>query len=178
MTGVTYTKAESGVVIRASASGTSPALTVGDSAPFTLEEQRRFETLPGVRHASFSRSQSLLLDPHRPRVTLIARTLDDPSRLPQVGRFAPVVSGNLPAIWATEAMFDVYGFAPGRTVVVPLAGRPVEFIVAGLWRDYARQQGALLIDRGLYITLTGDRDANEAALALDPGASVDEVYRG
>ena len=151
--------------------------SAGDSAPFTLEEQRRFETLPGVRHASFSRSQSLLLDPHRPRVTLIARTLDDPSRLPQVGRFAPVVSGNVPAIWATEAMFDVYGFAPGRTVVVPLAGRPVEFIVAGLWRDYARQQGALLIDRGLFITLTGDRDANEAALALDLGASVDEVRK-
>jgi len=46
-----------------------------------------------------------------------------------------------------------------------------------VWRDYARQQGALLIDRALYIALTGDRNASEAALWLRPGTTADTVRR-
>src|SRR5438034_4829946 len=62
----------------------------GDGAALTFEAQRRIESLPGVRRALFVRSQSVLLDPERPRVTLIARTLDDPARLPLTGAPARV----------------------------------------------------------------------------------------
>jgi putative ABC transport system permease protein len=75
-------------------------------------------------------------------------------------------------------MQDLYGFTLGQAVAIPLAGKAVPFTVAGIWRDYARQQGALLVDRGRYIALTGDRDANEAAIDLAPGASIGDIRKG
>ena len=44
-------------------------------------------------------------------------------------------------------------------------------VVAGVFRDYARQHGAVLIDRADYLALTGDRKANDAALWLAPGVT-------
>ena len=47
--------------------------------------------------------------------------------------------------------------------------------VAGIWRDYARQQGAIVIDTGDYTAITGDAVRSEAAVELVPGASVAET---
>jgi putative ABC transport system permease protein len=44
-------------------------------------------------------------------------------------------------------------------------------VVAGVFRDYARQHGAILMDRGDYVRLTGDRAVNDGALWLAPGTS-------
>ncbi len=74
-------------------------------------------------------------------------------------------------MWVSEAIADVHGLGPGSRVALPLAGRRVEFIVAGVWRDYARQQGALLMRRSDYVALTGDRRTNDAALWLAAGAT-------
>jgi putative ABC transport system permease protein len=74
-------------------------------------------------------------------------------------------------------MVDLYGYLPGRQITLPLAGRDVAFTVAGVWRDYARQQGSVVIDRALYAQLTGDTTANDAALILDADARVDDVRR-
>jgi len=49
------------------------------------------------------------------------------------------------------------------------------FVVAGIWRDYARQQGAVLIERYEYLRHTGDTGASDAALWLVPGAGAGEV---
>ncbi|HYT97565.1 MAG TPA: FtsX-like permease family protein, partial [Casimicrobiaceae bacterium] len=149
----------------------------GDTTAFRNDDQLRIAALPGVRRATFSRSQNLLLDPALPRVSLIARTIDDPTRLPLIGARASIKPGDPPPLWATEAMQDLYGFTPGRKVTIPLAGKRVDFTVAGIWRDYARQQGALLIDRNLYIEMTGDHDASEAALWLAPGVSIDDIRK-
>jgi len=43
--------------------------------------------------------------------------------------------------------------------------------VAGVWRDYARQNGAILMNRSDYVALTGDERTNDAALWLAPGQS-------
>jgi len=69
-------------------------------------------------------------------------------------------------------MADLYGYRIGERVDLPLGGREVEFTVAGLWRDYARQTGAVVIDRRYYIGLTGDMRVNEAALWLAPGTQL------
>lgn len=45
------------------------------------------------------------------------------------------------------------------------------FFVAGVWRDYARQFGAIAMDRRDFEALTGDRRANDLALWLAPGAN-------
>ena len=44
-----------------------------------------------------------------------------------------------------------------------------------MWRDYARQTGAVMIDLADYRRLTGDRRANDAAIFLAPGAVADQV---
>jgi len=69
----------------------------------------------------------------------------------------------------SELVADVYAYAPGAVIELPIAGRAVQFTVAGVWRDYVRSQGAVLMERDRYVALTGDRNANDAALWLAPG---------
>jgi putative ABC transport system permease protein len=51
----------------------------------------------------------------------------------------------------------------------------VELNVAGVWRDYSRQTGAIMINLDDYRRLTGDRLINDAAIDLAPGANADQV---
>jgi putative ABC transport system permease protein len=43
-------------------------------------------------------------------------------------------------------MADLFGLRVGDPVALPLAGRSHRFRVAGIWRDYARQNGAVVIE--------------------------------
>src|SRR6185295_8483053 len=72
--------------------------------------------------------------------------------------------------WISEAVSDLYGFRAGKRVQIPLNGKSLDFVVAGVFRDYARQHGAVLVDRADYIALTGDRRVNDGAIWLAPGA--------
>ena len=154
--------------------------TAGDSAYFSADDQRMFANLPGVRRVDFLRVQSVLVDPSQPRVVLLARDLpaEDPARaLPLVAEGPARAAGDPPPVWVSEAMADLYGYHPGRHIRVPLAGRDVAFTVAGVWRDYARQQGSIVMERALYSTLTGDTTANDAAVTLEAGARSVDVQR-
>ncbi|MGP1678428.1 MAG: FtsX-like permease family protein [Burkholderiales bacterium] len=154
--------------------------TGGDTAYLGPQDEARIAALPGVRRAEFLRFQQLLLAPGRPRVALLARSFggDDPNaRLPLVGASVTPRADEPPPLWASEAMVDLYGYAVGQVVELPLAGKLRRFTVAGIWRDYARQQGAVIIRRELYAGLSGDRNSNDAALYLQPGASPDAVLR-
>jgi len=154
--------------------------SAGDSAFFSADDQRKFAGLPGVRRVDFQRAQSLLLDAALPRVVLLARDLPakDPARaLPLVAEARVGVAGDPPPVWVSEATADLYGYGLGQRITLPIAGRAVAFTVAGVWRDYARQQGAIVVDRALYTALTGDTTANDAALWLDTGARVEDVRR-
>jgi len=146
----------------------------GDSAYLAPQDEARIAALPGVRRAEFLRIQQLLLEPGRPRVALFARSLDrdDPGRrLPLVSDALRPGPGEPPPLWASEAMVDLYGYALGKVVELPIAGKLQRFTVAGIWRDYARQHGTVIIERELYASLSGDRNSNDAALYLAPGAS-------
>jgi putative ABC transport system permease protein len=152
----------------------------GDTAYMTVDDQARIAALLGVRRAEFLREQQLLLDPSRPRVVLLARPIDatDLTRqLQLVSAQLTPAPGAPPPVWVNEAMVDLYGFAIGSVVEIPIAGKPTTFTVAGVWRDYARPQGAMAIERERYIALTGDRSATNAALWLVPGAGVEQVSR-
>jgi putative ABC transport system permease protein len=80
-----------------------------------------------------------------------------------------------PAIWVSEPIADLFGLRPGGTLRVPLRGNDVEFLVAGIWRDYARQNGALVIDRALYAELTGDELVTDAAIWLAPHTALESM---
>ena len=128
--------------------------------------------LPGVRRAEFLREQQLMLDPSRPRIVLQARTVDpgNPARtLPIIGTPLAVAASAPPPVWVTEASVDLYDFTPGKVIVLPIAGKMERVTVAGVWRDYGRQQGAIAMERTRYIDLTGDRTVTNGALWLAEG---------
>ncbi len=152
----------------------------GDTAYMTADDQERVAALPGVRRAEFVRDQQLLLDASRPRIVLVARTIDiaNLSRQLQLVRGPMTVAPGAPApAWVNEAMVDLYGFEPGSVVELPIAGKPAAFTIAGVWRDYARPQGAVVIERARYVALTGDRTATSGALWLAPDANLQQLSR-
>jgi putative ABC transport system permease protein len=53
---------------------------------------------------------------------------------------------------------------------LPLTETPVPARVLGVWRDYARQFGTIVIDGADYRRLTGDERINDLALWLQPQA--------
>ncbi|MBX3658943.1 MAG: ABC transporter permease [Ramlibacter sp.] len=141
--------------------------------------------LPGVARLGTLRIVPLQLDPARPSVTLIARALG------RAQEALPLVSGPLPmpegqtAVYVSEAMVDLYGARPGQAFAalseafrpVALDGRPhsATFFVAGVWRDYARQGGSIVMAQADFERLTGDTRSNDLALWLQPGADAAQV---
>jgi putative ABC transport system permease protein len=119
---------------------------------------------------AFSRFDSVVIDPRRAPVTLIARDLDpqqpeaiqwvSPQRLPQ--------DGSVP-VWISEALRELFDVAIGQRIPIPVGGSIVEATVAGIWRDYVRQSGAVLMPRARYLDAGGDTRANEAWIWLRPG---------
>ncbi|MEO8739104.1 MAG: FtsX-like permease family protein [Casimicrobiaceae bacterium] len=144
----------------------------GDSTYFSLADQKAIGAVNGVARVAFLRVRNVLLDPALPPVALLARDLpvvDPGSELPLVDDALALHAGDPPPIWISEAVVDLYAVRPGAILQLPIAGQTRAFIVAGVWRDYARQQGALVIDRATYARLTGDTRANDAAIWLSPG---------
>ena len=148
----------------------------GDAGALKPEEQKMLAAAPGVARADFLRSTQLTLDAGRPSVALIARPIDpaDPGKtLPVIGELltANAIPPGVTPIWVSEAMVDLYGYAPGKRVRLPTLGRVCDCIVAGVWRDYARQAGAIQMRLPDYQALTGDRNISDAALWLQPGVT-------
>lgn len=147
----------------------------GDLDPAT---QRRIAAIPGIGRVAFSRQLPLTVAPDRPPVTLIARPVRGDAGDPLLVLLdrAAVPAGATP-VWVSEPAARLYGWSPGRTLRLPIGGRPARFFVAGVWRDYARQQGALVIRDGDYVRLTDDRGRDEAAITLPPHADIATVRR-
>jgi putative ABC transport system permease protein len=150
----------------------------GDSGFFSADEQSRISGIPGIASVRFRRERSLLLDPQLPPVILLARPIDARTakhRLPMIGPAWVPPPGAPPPVWISEVMRDLYHLRTGQRIELPLAGKRVPFTVAGVWRDYARQSGAVVIERALYARLTGDTRADDAAIRLAPGTSAATV---
>ena len=151
----------------------------GTSAWIDPEAQSQMQRTPGVARVAFARHETLQLDAQRPPVTLIARDLDPrkPDALPLVTPQKLPADDSVP-VWISEAMRDLYELRVGQRFNVPLAGREVEVTVAGVWRDYVRLGGAVLMPRADYIRLTQDRRANEAWIWLAPGSNSNDSIEG
>lgn len=158
---------------------TAASSAAADAAFLPPEFVQGVARLPGVQRVTAQRQRPLLLDPARPAVTLLARPIVDAARaLPLVdGPIAPP-PGMVP-VYVSEAVVDLYGARPGQTL--PVLGQVfggATFFVAGVWRDYVRQTGAVLLDARDYQRLTGDTRANELQLWLQPGADAAAVQQG
>ncbi|MBK9662608.1 MAG: FtsX-like permease family protein [Nitrosomonas sp.] len=157
-------------------------VSVGDQGGFQLSEQKAMAGLSGFERVDFFRTQQLRLDPGRPEIMLIARPIDsiDPrNTLPMVddAMTPTVLPEGVTPIWVSEAMVDLYGYRPGEKVSLPIgkAADTVfnEFVVAGVWRDYGRQFGAVQMQLADYQRLTGDTSVNNLAVWLGSGATLD-----
>ncbi|MGV3740681.1 MAG: FtsX-like permease family protein [Burkholderiaceae bacterium] len=141
-------------------------------------ERQTIASIPGVERAEYLRVIQLTLDADQPSIALVARHIDaDPGRsLPMVEELqaSELPSGALP-VWVSEAMVDLYGHTLGKRITLPIGGRMQEATVAGIWRDYARQSGAIMIRLGDYQRLSGDPDVNDASLWLRDKASAATV---
>jgi putative ABC transport system permease protein len=149
-----------------------------DTAYWTPDVQARLRATPGAARFDFHRVQSVLLAPDRPPVAIIARKIDAAN----AGRTLPLIEAN-PAIvradgangWISEAVADLYRVRVGDTLPLPLAGRARPIVVAGIWRDYARSFGSVVVDLDWYVAQTGDRVVTEADVWLERGAKAEEV---
>ena len=168
---------------------TASSSSAADTAYFSPEFAAAVAQLAGVRSVATLRTQALVLEPSRPSIALLSRDLGDAAQaLPLVGEPLPVPA-NAVAIYVSEPMVDLYGANAGSyfnrlsdIFAKPIQGAlpgsaPATFFVAGVWRDYARQFGAIAIDRLDFERLTGDRRTNDLALSLAPGADPAQVQQ-
>jgi putative ABC transport system permease protein len=143
------------------------------------KERQAIASTPGVERAEYLRVVQLTLDADQPSVALVARHIDtaDPGKsLPMVEELkASELPPDAPPVWVSEAMVDLYGHTLGKRILLPIGGRLQEATVAGVWRDYARQSGAIMIRLADYQRLSGDPDVNDASLWLKEGTSATQV---
>ncbi len=156
---------------------TADSTAAGDTAFLEAPFVQAAGQVTGVARTATQRVRGLLLDPSLPPVVLLARPLDDPARtLPMVDTPRPVPPGRI-GLYVSEAIIDLYGVTPGQGFAAlsqAFEGQP-DFYVAGTWRDYARQSGAVMMDRDDYLRLTGDARVNDLMLWLSPGADAGAV---
>ncbi|MBI1907139.1 MAG: FtsX-like permease family protein [Rhodocyclales bacterium] len=144
------------------------------SGHFDAEAVARVAALPGVAQVEAVRFDTLRLSAGRFPMTLIARPLHAGARLPLVASDDWSNDGRPPA-WLSEAAADLLGLTVGDEISLPLGGRAHAFVVAGIWRDYARQHGAVALELDTWRAMTGDQTVNDLALWLQPQARADSV---
>jgi putative ABC transport system permease protein len=143
-----------------------------ESGGFDPDQRARIARAAGLGGVFFQKTVPLQLSPDMPPLMLLVRPVDrtrPADSLPLIGRTAAIPPGVTP-VWLSEPAARLYGRRVGERMVLPLGGQP-EVFVAGIWRDYARQAGALAIGDADYTRLTGDDLRTEASLDLKPGVT-------
>ncbi len=148
-----------------------------DTAFWSAGEQARIAGVQGIAAIHFRRSLRVALDRKHAPITLIVRNLD----LADAAHVLPLVSSTvppaaaLPPVWISEGLADLFGYRTGQTIQVPLGGHLRSYTVEGIWRDYARSSGSIVMPRSVYEAATGDESATEASLWLAPGYDASAV---
>ncbi|KPF59968.1 ABC transporter permease [beta proteobacterium AAP51] len=152
--------------------------SVAEQAWLPPDFAARAAAVAGVERVQASRTRTLQLAPDRPGVSLVSRALprpEDALPLLQAPLPASVVQAGEVGVFVSEAMVSLYGAEAGSRFTLPLAGAQVPVRVRGVWRDYARQFGAVVMDEADYRRLTKDERLNDLALWLAPGANAAAV---
>ena len=141
---------------------------------------------PGVRQMRTERLVPITLAPEQPDATLLVR--DAPADgaapvLPWIVAPDAAPPPSLPtgalSVYPSEVLAALQHLKKGDIIALPLpprrgtgatlSGSPVvvQAVVRGIWRDYARQQGALLMSRSDWLRLTGDDRVSDLVVWLD-----------
>ncbi len=156
---------------------TATSTAAADQAWLPAAFVARAAALPGVQRVEAARVQPVPLAEGRPAVVLVARPLADPAAvLPLLAAPLSAPEGAV-GVFVSEAMVSLYGAEPGRHFTMPVGGVPRALWVRGVWRDYARQFGTVVIDDADYRRFTGDTRVNDLAIWLAPGAAAAPVQQ-
>ena len=154
-------------------------MTLDNAAAAGLDQatQTRLSKVEGVASISFLKETPLRLAADKPPVSLVARTfVEGAGGLPLLGRSLVVPRGDVP-VWVSEPAALSYGYRPGDRITLPIAGGAARVFVAGVWRDYARQNGAIAMESAAYTRLTGDSLRTGASISVKAGVNEDKVGR-
>lgn len=153
--------------------------------------------IDGVARVAPLRASPVQLDPALPPVTLLVRPLAPGAPAGHGaasaggGQVLPLLAPALTptatdhpvvAVYVSEALPDLHGVRPGQwwpalAAAFPAAG-DTRFFVAGVWRDYARQQGSVVMDRADFLRLGGDPRVSDLAVHLRDDRDEDAVREG
>jgi putative ABC transport system permease protein len=155
-------------------------LYIRSSAKLLPTDQERIRATPGLERADFLRAQDISMRDDLPKVALIGRSFQSKNineMLPLVGISSkPSASEkNIIEVFGSEAMVDLYGWKQGTKIASPLGGD--NWFIAGIWRDYGRQHGAIVVSLENLSRLTGQASASDIAIWLSPGAAGDDVVK-
>lgn len=130
--------------------------------------------LPDVRACSPLRRVTLNLLPGHPPVTLLARgmNISDPERELQILHAVRVGPQQPPPVWISEILAGISGWRTGQVIHLPLGGQERPVTIAGIYRDYAYQEGSVSIPIQQYRVWSGDDAVNGVALWLRPGTAI------
>ncbi len=140
---------------------------------------------PGVRQVRAERLLPITLAPEQPDATLLARDAVAGAAVPVLPWIVapdaappPAGSANVLSVYPSEVLAALQHLRKGDVIALPLPPRRgtgatppgpsvvVQAVVRGIWRDYARQQGALLMARADWLRLTGDDRVSDMAVWL------------
>jgi putative ABC transport system permease protein len=155
---------------------------VGQSAYIDTERLQALGEVSGVARTTAARFAQITLHADRPPLTLIAREIDPAHVEDEIWLTAAIdprrEDAHLVPLWVSESAADLFDLAPGDIIELPLSGgrRPAQ--IRGVWRDYEHPNGAVLIERAIYVKLTGDEAVNAVSFWLAPNAAIDAVRDG
>jgi putative ABC transport system permease protein len=151
-------------------------LNLGDEFLKNPNYLASLEKVPGIERYELNVQRKVLFQSDRPEVTLIARPIQqgrEAQTLPLIGPIYPLSAlsdqSSLPVVYVSEAMVDLYDWRPGTIQILPAFNErhgSQKVWVAGIFRDYGRQHGALVIDLGIYQLMSGDQQYSGIAIWL------------
>jgi putative ABC transport system permease protein len=168
-----------GMVLPADLYTSSQAMA--DQPGLDANVQSLIAAVPQVLKVETSRQRSLRLAYDRPEVMLIAKPLNLQNPIQSVAlvglaKLPPEESQSRVVVFGSEAMADVYGWRVGEVATLPLTAQGQQSVwVGGLFRDYGRQHGTVVMSTPDYEQLTGDRSRSSVSVWLVNGADPAKV---
>ena len=155
--------------------------SMADQQGFSPKVQDLVAQVPQVQKVETSRQRNIRLASDRPDVVLIAKPLNlqNPMQsvaLVGISKLPPTDNRKHLVVFGSEAMADLYGWRVGQETSLPLQAQGLSKVwVAGLFRDYGRQHGSVVLSTEDYEALTGDRSRSSISVWIESGADTAQV---